>query len=129
MGVVGRYIDALNDEQRDRVIEATSWSPPEDGLFVDEDDHSCRCLVGHAADWGRMQGSWGGTVQGPRDVINNGVEVSNRFPDLQYRFGTDRIIAACKARAAKGNNLEDIRDEIYAERKETTERMAFGVVR
>ena len=121
---MGSYIDALSDEQRDRVIEAKSWSPPEDGWFVDEYDHSCRCLVGHAADWRRIRCSVG-SVQDAGDVVSDPRGAYWRFPHLQARFGTDRVIAACKARAAKGNNLAAIRSEIYEERKEAIRLVAL----
>ena len=50
MGVCGQYIDAISDTQRDRIIEGKDFG---DGWsWVSEDDPSCRCLVGHAENYG-----------------------------------------------------------------------------
>lgn len=50
MGIMGRYLDALPDRARDRLIEAQDWCVAEvrgrDGA---------RCLVGHAEDWQPFQ--------------------------------------------------------------------------
>ena len=37
----------------------------------------------------------------------------NAFPVLCERFGKDRIVRLCKARAARGNRLHEIRAEVY----------------
>ena len=112
MGLVARYIDAISDEQRDRVIEAKDIS---DGpfFFNDQPDGTyCGCLVGvaemeHARmeapiDRGMYTGSW---------------YPSDFFPRLCRRFGKARIVAACKARAAKGNapTVTEIRAKVYRE--------------
>ena len=47
MGIVANYLDHLTEAQRDRVIEAKEWTWD----FVDADNPSCRCLVGHAEDY------------------------------------------------------------------------------
>lgn len=46
MGLLGRYIDALPDDARDRLIEAQEWCIAE----VVGPGRS-RCLIGHAEDW------------------------------------------------------------------------------
>ena len=97
MGLVGKYIDALRDEQRDRIIEGEDFG---DGwYYVNPDNTSCRCLVGHAEDWSIDH--WGVAVRGVWSPVSIGPCV--RFPSLADRFGIDRIVRMCKARAAKGN--------------------------
>ena len=124
MGICGQFLDAANDQQRDRVIEAIGWSDD----FVDFDDHSCRCLTGHAEDWfrdeatgelGRLDGSIHPHFDGPwfRTRNRRGVVAFNQFPKLCTRFGKARIVAACKARAARGNapTVTEIRKKVYRE--------------
>ena len=124
MGLVGRYIDALRDEQRDRVIEADGWS----WQYL-ERHTGCRCLVGHAENW-VIKRTTGGTKYGSpyyaRDVTADpGCLVANRVPDLFIRFGMNRVVPLLKARAARGNNIARIRAGIYAERKEATRLVAL----
>jgi hypothetical protein len=101
MGIVGRYIDRLTDEQRDRIIVAQDWCSKH---FMDGDN---RCLVGHAIN-----------VRGVNDVRNLDVETytdklfrrgvvfaPGRFDHLCARFGIARIVRACKARAARNNAI------------------------
>jgi hypothetical protein len=55
MGVLGRYIDLLPDEAKDRIIEAQDW------CVADViGDRRARCLIGHAEDWQKNQacGDW-----------------------------------------------------------------------
>ena len=110
MGIVARYIDALSDVQRDRVIEAKEWTWD----FVDAKDPSCRCLVGHAEDYNDLSLPVDRTDNGLRYAHNSrGDSVAMAVPYMFERFGKNRIIRACKARAAKGNRLHEIREEIY----------------
>jgi hypothetical protein len=46
MGLMGRYIDALSAEARDRLIQAQDWCVA--GVRM---PGGARCLVGHAEDW------------------------------------------------------------------------------
>ena len=109
MGIVGKYLDAISDEQRDRVIEAKDFYDGTEDFFWD----GCGCLVGVA----EM------VFVGGADPINDAVLrasdyyacPASRFPKLCRRFGKDRIVAACKKRAAKGNRLHEIRSEVYRE--------------
>lgn len=63
MGLMGRYIDALPAEGRDRVIQAQDWcvatvSGPDGG----------RCLVGHAEEWHALEAAdhaWRGWMDEP----------------------------------------------------------------
>ena len=119
MGIVGKYLDALSDEQRDRVIEAKSWT----SCWVDDKDGDCRCLVGHAEDmgWVDEQQVQRDPVEGTRLVVTGLLPrhlhpvayVGFKVPRMFARFGKDRIVRACKARAAKGNRVHEIREEIY----------------
>ena len=122
MGIVGRYIDALSDEQRDRVIEATTLY---DGYsFYDYD--GCGCLVGTAERVSKRSGVTGDPINAllyQRSGCRH--YPSARFPKLCRRFGKDRIVAACKARAAKGNAptvIREIRDGLYQDHKDRVER-------
>ena len=123
MGICGQFLDAANDQQRDRVIEAMGWGND----FVNESDPSCKCLVGHAEGWFYNE-------HGAYEKLDQAIDspdgkewhrAKNRryvlafiqFPHLCRRFGKDRIVAACKARAARGNapTVTEIRTEIYEE--------------
>ena len=89
--MVGRYIDALSDEQRDRIIEAREMII---GDYGDEDgDGGPGCLVGTAE---------GAEDQPVADALGY-FRVEFAFDDLADRFGKDRIVRLCKARAAKNN--------------------------
>jgi len=46
MGLMGRYIDGLPEEARDRLIRAQDWC-----VAGVRGDGGSRCLVGHAEDW------------------------------------------------------------------------------
>lgn len=46
MGLMGRYIDALSAEARDRLIQAQDWC-----VATVRGADGARCLVGHAEDW------------------------------------------------------------------------------
>lgn len=126
MGIVGRYIDALSDEQRDRIIEAEDIYDGHGGYFnVD----GCGCLVGVAEMVDRHGARPIDLEHGERNLLlrreDDDLETpSEMFPHLCERFGKSRIVAACKARAAKGNapNIRAIRDGLYVERKDTVER-------
>ena len=101
MGIVGRYIDALSDKQRDRVIEAQGWCWQFSNLA------GCHCLVGHAEAYvGHAATDSAHDEAGELLRISydqNGWLVYDKVPELFDRFGQDRIVRLCKARAAKGN--------------------------
>lgn len=112
--MVGLYIDALSDEQRDRIIEAKNWTPD----FVDPEDPTCRCLVGHAEDWAHWGVSRDPALSMSRDTHNHhGHPIYNVVPLLFNRFGKDRIVRLCKERAAKANRIhigEQAKAKVYA---------------
>ena len=107
--MVGLYIDRLSDEQRDRIIEAKEWT----WQFVEVGNPSCRCLVGHAEDYEIFTCDDGYRGSRSRDPIRFTSDAFQRVPRLFNRFGQDRIVALCKARAAKGNRLHELRAEVY----------------
>ena len=88
MGVCGQYIDAISDVQRDRIIEARE-------IIVEEyeDANGSGCLVGTAE---------GAEDQAVADALGY-FRVEFAFDRLSHRFGKDRIVRLCKARAAKNN--------------------------
>lgn len=64
MGLMGRYIDALPAEARDRIIQAQDWCVAAVG-----GGGGGRCLVGHAEDWRALdadEGAWRGWMDGAR---------------------------------------------------------------
>jgi hypothetical protein len=104
MGKIGRYIDALPDEARDRVIEAHDWCV-QWGL----DGGGGRCLVGHTEDWREV---------GDGDIAVRCVDVAKMpggsedlecvgadFDAACARFGIDRVVRACKLRAGRPNRV------------------------
>jgi len=107
MGMLGRYIDALPDEARDRIIEAQHW-----GMGTLVDAHGNRCLIGHAEDW-RYAGSllrnragdaalqrWRVEDLGPTSHL----EIGKRFDMLCHRFGQPRAVRLAKMRAGVGSS-------------------------
>jgi len=124
MGICGRYIDAHEAMRKDRVIEAQGWIT---GGFYDS--YGNRCLVGHAEAWSgeqRLNGLRSDDVCGPNgdllrgEMNRRGYYVFEQFDRLCARFGKDRIVRACKMRAAKGNQelVEKIREGAFVSREE-----------
>ncbi len=98
MGLIGRYIEALTDTQRDRIIEATDFN---DALYHGFFHDGCGCLVAVA----EMEHEYDScpvnlSMESHRRC---GPFPGNHFPVLCDRFGKDRIVRLCKSRAAKGN--------------------------
>jgi hypothetical protein len=63
MGLMGRYIDALPAEARDRLIQAQDWCVA--GVRM---PGGARCLVGHAEDWEALavdDTAWRGWMDAP----------------------------------------------------------------
>ena len=110
--MLGRYLDALSDEQRDRVIEAEEFA---NGMFLNA--AGVGCLVGVAE-----REYFDNHVLGLNAVcppvalsLGGGGIVGARFDNLCRKFDKDTIVRLCKARAARGNRLHEIRAEIYEE--------------
>ena len=86
---VGRWIDALPPGAKDRIIVAQNWNyAGHHGGY--ESDGPGLCLVDHALG----DDTW---------LDHNGV--ATRFDRLCQRFGAERVIRACKMRAARGNEV------------------------
>lgn len=107
MGAMGRYIDALCDEQRDRLLEAPprAWCS---GWLLN--DAGARCLVGHVIgpavfaipadnDEGERRTGldWFYRENSPEDLAEDA------FDDAVDRFGRPHVVRAIKARAARRN--------------------------
>ncbi len=102
MGICGQFIDAGTPEQRDRIIEGMEWGDD----FVNWENHSCKCLTGHAEAWTRDSSNDLHRADAPIDhrATNlHGIVAFHQFPKLCRRFGKDRVVRLCKMRAAKGN--------------------------
>ena len=112
--MLGRYLDALSDEQRDRVIKAKDFLSS-DTSYVED---CVGCLVGVAEmnlDVNADRPIHFQMTSGDYDAPGY------RFPRLCARFGKDRIVRLCKQRAAKGNapTVTEIRTEVVAGRQRT----------
>lgn len=115
MGTIGRWIDSLTDEQRQRIIEHPEhaqsgilwWDPRTGeaclvGCVIGEPD-SCRPWW----DAGIPSRSWA-SRQSPDPEEQERIyqawgEVGERFPTLAFRFGTERVWRICRERAARRN--------------------------
>lgn len=87
--MIGQWIDGLTDEQKDRIVRATEWRPHKLGSPGEP-----RCLTGHAFDITITD-----VARGHPDA-GESLAIGVSFDDLVHRFGIDRIVRACKLRAA-----------------------------
>ena len=103
--MVGLYLDALSDEQRDRVIEAEQFG---NGMFFNR--AGVGCLVGVAEREYFENNKFSNAAFCPpvAFAMSNLRGVGESFDRLCKRFGKARIVAACKARAARGNNITGV---------------------
>ena len=96
---MGRYIDELDDEGRDRLIAATDFS---DGEWWNGE---CGCLVytgEGATSWEEAeQASYAKGMRCRAKWADDGPPY--RYPYAVLRFGKARVVRAIKLRAAKGN--------------------------
>lgn len=93
--MLGTWIDALSAEQKDRVIEGQGWTEK----MIESRTSDDRCLVGHAV--GGLHGWRHVRARDRCDLLLVGC----RFDRLVARYGLTRIVALCKARAAKSNRI------------------------
>jgi hypothetical protein len=81
MGLMGRYIDGLPADARDRLIQAQDWCV----ASVREPD-GARCLVGHAEDWQEMaadETAWRSWLdEGPGGAALSAPDAPARASDL-----------------------------------------------
>ena len=113
--MLGLYLDALSDEQRDRIIEAKDLYAGLSFVVTYANGDKCGCLVGVA------EMNYDMSAEAPINDSMYGGKPCGRFPRLIERFGKTRIVAACKARAARGNapTVTEIRAEVVAGRQRT----------
>jgi hypothetical protein len=90
--MIGKWIDGLTDEQRDRIIEATEWRECCGYMLNDQPV----CVLSHAYD---VQEFVHICTRIPHELY----PVGDRFDRLCIRRGLDRIVRACKMRAARRN--------------------------
>lgn len=108
MGIVGRWIDTLNAEERDAIIQHRD--PTYDGGWWWDSDRDCGCLVGcvvdvsperahlpHHAAWRGIPRLAGAQTEDHR--------VGYRFPCLTRRFTPERMWRLVKARAARPHRI------------------------
>lgn len=119
--MIGRYIDQLTDEERDRIITAQDWVP---NMLAFADGDGNRCLCGHVERWSRFDATDHAAVRrrarfenryrrGRRNALYTDVAV--RAIDVCLRMGQDRFVRAVKMRAAKGTPLATavpVREEV-----------------
>lgn len=86
MGMLGRYIDGLTEEQKDKVIQAQEWRTGSMGVA-----QGPRCLMGHAK----------GIYEDVQGDPFYGIRLGVTFDSACRRFGQQRIVRACKLRASK----------------------------
>lgn len=115
--MLGRYIDMLPPEAKDRIIENQSWCR---ASFVSDD--GARCLVAAAEWWELLPDGQLVVRDGEVQEIRGRFEASYRpggesrlwrtidrqFDLLTRRFGMERIVRAIKQRAARSNRLDDL---------------------
>lgn len=89
--MIGRYIDGLTDEERDRIIKAQDWT------YRQWDDGDKKCLVGQVIDH---------RVVGHALVSDLELSVARRFDKLVRDWGMTATVRLCKMRAAKSNKLK-----------------------
>jgi len=113
MGIVGKYIDALSDVQRDRVIEAKEIRPG--GFFhYDGDGVSIvGCLVSVAQCENFSMKSRVKMFTVSHDCVCSLSKLGAGFDTICHRFGKDRIIRLCKARAAKPYQIINVEVDIH----------------
>lgn len=101
MGAIGKYLDALPDEARDRVLTAQDWCVKD---FYDE--AGARCLVGHAEDWAD------GTARARNvrfllwEQNIGGITTGEHFDAIAERVGLDRAVRLVKQRAGKRTRVD-----------------------
>lgn len=112
MGMLGRWIDSLNDDDRDAILRHPD--PTYKGWKWWDDEHGCGCLVGTVLQHRRPDRypapfgpSWREQQTLPsREAEMHYTKVGARFPKVVHRFGPERVWRAVKLRAAKNNGVD-----------------------
>jgi hypothetical protein len=104
--VIGKWIDSLTDEQRDRIIEHPDPTYLGGAWWSFEHDCGCLvgCVVGQAGDW-RVDEYMDWLI--PELAIGDmrARHVGSTFPRFTRRFGAERMWRVVKARAAARNRV------------------------
>lgn len=107
MGLLGREIGEMTPVQRARITNAPLRLWPADGgteAFVYPD--GCKCLYGHAENWG-YDPDWDHFIDWTN--TKNRYPGYERFTELVARFGLESMVRAVQARAtAEGLPDEDL---------------------
>lgn len=103
MGLMARFIDRLSAEQKDNIIQAQGWGWAGRERLINEETYSAMagklCLMDNACG---AVGSW--MEEDPITVqITNSLRKPEAlaFDNACHRFGMQRVVRACKMRAAK----------------------------
>jgi hypothetical protein len=105
MGLMGRYIDALPAEARDRLIQAQDWCVASVRM-----PDGARCLVGHAEDWQALavdETAWRSWLGGPALVARDAPGPASDLdllcrPELfAFRRARPADLAAYRARVVR----------------------------
>ena len=83
MGAMGRYIDSLTEEERDRIIVGQSWVP-----FTVSNGSGAGCLLGHAHGLVNL-GGWSAKSE-------------DFYTSISKRIGQDLLFAAANTRDYQG---------------------------
>lgn len=96
MGMMGRYIDALPDRAKDRIIEAQEWC-----ICDVVSDTQARCLIGHAEDWHRLDhpAAWWRRALHRTPQADAGDAEASAEPELEFAYSAE-FFAFRRARPA-----------------------------
>lgn len=109
--MLGRYLDSLNEVERDRVITGQGWTAG--GALIAEN----RCLLGHVEVWTsevfwsdheahRRRTEWEDRFEEAFSSCNPFfASIGVRFDALAANVGLDRAVQLVKVRAAKPNRV------------------------
>lgn len=108
MGVVGRYIDALPAEARDRLIQAQDWCVSSVRM-----PDGARCLVGHAEQWEALaveDTAWRGWLDGAApDVPASDVDLLCRPELFAFRRARPADLEAYRDRLLRWGTVSECR--------------------
>lgn len=103
MGMIGRWIDSLTDEQRDQIIEHPD--PTYNGRQWWDYERNCGCLVGSVL--GEKEASPILVDRFSPDEAKRWWDVGERFYRYANLFTPERMWRIVKARAAKNNAIPE----------------------
>lgn len=119
LGILGPFIDALDDEHKDKIVRAQGWTY---GIFVSDDGRRCLlsqtfsgkitdAVVTNFTRWlqRKKPSRFLLEVSSPKDPSNVACRVAEDFDTLCKRHGLPTVVRACKLRA--GASLDDLETE------------------